>query len=167
MSSPLSCSPSDVAGVVCFHFFKSGLFFVLAAKSPLNHSLPWRCGDLSRWRLIQSASSWFFPSSSRQRACVMSFKSSLLFLPVTNPANFPDTACLFRIPCHLCTSACERASCYARANLPRTIPKSYLSWLVAICEESVPTCTVVSSNTSGVHVPRRLYACLAKTEVPD
>ena len=62
---------------------------------------------------------------------------------------------------------CERASCYARANLPRTIPKSYWSWPVAICEESVLTCTVVSSNTVEVHVPRRLYACLVKTEVPD
>ena len=62
---------------------------------------------------------------------------------------------------------CERASCYARANLPRTVPKSYWSWPVAICEESVPTCTVVSSNTVGVHVPQRLYACPMKTEVPD
>ena len=62
---------------------------------------------------------------------------------------------------------CERASCYARVNLPRTVPKSYWSWPVAICEGSVPTCTVVSPNTRGVHVPRRLYACLTKTEVPD
>ena len=62
---------------------------------------------------------------------------------------------------------CERASCYARANLPRTVPKSYWSWPVAICKGSVPTCTVVSPNTNGVHVPRRLYACLMKTEVPD
>ena len=61
---------------------------------------------------------------------------------------------------------CERASCYAHANLPRTVPKSYWSWPVAICEESVPTCTVVSSNTGEVHVPRRLYACRVKTEVP-
>ena len=44
---------------------------------------------------------------------------------------------------------CEHASCYARANLPRTVPKSYWSWLVANREESVPTCTVVSSNTEG------------------
>ena len=63
--------------------------------------------------------------------------------------------------------SCEHASCYACANLPRTVLKSYWSWPVAICEESVPTCTVVSSNTLEVHVPRRLYACLAKTEVPD
>ena len=42
---------------------------------------------------------------------------------------------------------CERASCYARTNLPRTVPKSYWSWPVAICEGSVPTCTVVSPNT--------------------
>ena len=62
---------------------------------------------------------------------------------------------------------CECASCYARANLPKTIPKSYRSWPVAICEESVLTCTVVSSNTVEVHMPRRLYACLAKTEVPN
>ena len=62
---------------------------------------------------------------------------------------------------------CERASCYARANLPRTIPKSYWSWPVAICEESAPTCTVVSSNTMEVHMPRHLYTCLIKTEVPD
>ena len=62
---------------------------------------------------------------------------------------------------------CERASCYARANLPRTIPKSYWSWPVAICKGSVPTCTVVSPNTNEVHVPRRLYACPMKTEVPD
>ena len=62
---------------------------------------------------------------------------------------------------------CERASCYTHANLPRTVPKSYWSWPVANCEESVPTCTVVSSNTEGVHMPRRLYACLVKTEVPN
>ena len=62
---------------------------------------------------------------------------------------------------------CERASCYARANLPRTVPKSYWSWPVANHEESVPTCTVVSSNTEGVHVPQRLYTCRVKTEVPD
>ena len=62
---------------------------------------------------------------------------------------------------------CERASCYARANLPGTVPKSRWSWPVAICEGSVPTCTVVSPNTMGVHVPRRLYACPMKTEVPD
>ena len=62
---------------------------------------------------------------------------------------------------------CERASCYARANLPRTVPKSYWSWPVAICKGSIPTCTVVSPNTEEVHVPRRLYACLVKTEVPD
>ena len=62
---------------------------------------------------------------------------------------------------------CERASCYARANLPRTVPKSYWSWPVAICEESIPTCTVVSSNTMGVHMPWCLYACHVKTEVPD
>ena len=62
---------------------------------------------------------------------------------------------------------CERTSCYARANLPRTVLKSYWSWPVAICEGSVPTRTVVSPNTRGVHVPQRLYACLVKTEVPD
>ena len=62
---------------------------------------------------------------------------------------------------------CECASCYARANLPRTVPKSCWSWLVANREESIPTCTVVSSNTVGVHMPRHLYACLTKTEVPD
>ena len=62
---------------------------------------------------------------------------------------------------------CECASCYACANLPRTIPKSYWSWPVANRKESVPTCTVVSSNTVGVHVPRCLYACPIKTEVPD
>ena len=62
---------------------------------------------------------------------------------------------------------CERASCYAHANLPRTVPKSYWSWPVAICKGSVPTCTVVSPNTRGVHVPQHLYACLTKTEVPD
>ena len=62
---------------------------------------------------------------------------------------------------------CERASCYARANLPRTVPKSYWSWPVAICEGSRPTCAVVSPNMRGVHVPWRLYACLIKTEVPD
>ena len=62
---------------------------------------------------------------------------------------------------------CERASCYARANLPRTVPKSYWSWPVAICEGSIPTYTVVSPNTGGVHMPRRLYACRVKTEVPD
>ena len=42
---------------------------------------------------------------------------------------------------------CERASCYARANLPRTVPKSCWSWPVAICEGSAPTCAVVSPNT--------------------
>ena len=47
---------------------------------------------------------------------------------------------------------CERASCYAHANPPRTVPKSYWSWPVANCEESIPTCTVVSSNTDEVHV---------------
>ena len=62
---------------------------------------------------------------------------------------------------------CEHASCYAHANLPRTIPKSYWSWLVAICEGSVPIYTMVSPNTVEVHVPRHLYACLVKTEVPD
>ena len=62
---------------------------------------------------------------------------------------------------------CERASCYARANLPRTVPKSCWSWPVANRKESVLTCTVVSPNTMGVHVPRRLYACLVKTEVPN
>ena len=62
---------------------------------------------------------------------------------------------------------CEHASCYAHANLPRTVPKSYWSWPVAICEESVLTCTMVSSNTLEVHVPRHLYACPVKTEVPD
>ena len=25
----------------------------------------------------------------------------------------------------------------------------------------------ISPNTMGVHMPRRLYACLVKTEVPD
>ena len=68
---------------------------------------------------------------------------------------------------NLPTGYCERASCYTRANLPRTVPKSYWSWPVAICEGSVPTCTVVSPNTSGVHVPWRLYACLVMTKVPD
>ena len=63
--------------------------------------------------------------------------------------------------------SCECASCYAHANLPRTVPKSYWSWPVANCEESIPTCTVVSSNTIGVHVPWHLYACRVKTEVPD
>ena len=66
-----------------------------------------------------------------------------------------------------CSPQCERASCYARANLPRTVLKSYWSWPVAICKESVPTCTVVSSNTGGVHVPQHLYACRVMTEVPD
>ena len=64
-------------------------------------------------------------------------------------------------------SNCERASCYARVNLPRTIPKSYWSWLVANREGSIPTCIVVSPNTIGVHVPQHLYTCLVKTEVPD
>ena len=71
------------------------------------------------------------------------------------------------LPLILAATICERASCYARANLPRTVPKSYWSWPVAICEGSVPTCTVVSPNTMEVHVPRRLYACPMKTEVPD
>ena len=62
---------------------------------------------------------------------------------------------------------CERASCYARANLPRTVPKSYWSWLVANHEKSILTYTVVSSHTMEVHVPRHLYACLVKTEVPN
>ena len=62
---------------------------------------------------------------------------------------------------------CECASCYTCANLPRTVPKFYWSWLVANREESIPTCTVVSSNTVEVHVPQRLYACLTKTEVPN
>ena len=62
---------------------------------------------------------------------------------------------------------CEHASYYAHANLPRTVPKSYWSWPVANCEESVLTCTVVSSNTGGVHVPWRLYACRVRTKVPD
>ena len=62
---------------------------------------------------------------------------------------------------------CERASCYARANLPRTIPKSYWSWPVANREGSILTCTVVSPNTMEVHVPQCLYACLTKTEVPN
>ena len=62
---------------------------------------------------------------------------------------------------------CEHASCYARANLPRTMPKSFWSWLVAICERSILTCTVVCLNTVEVHVPRCLYACLVKTEVSD
>ena len=69
----------------------------------------------------------------------------------------------FNEVCH----GCERASCYTRANLPRTVLKSYWSWPVANREESTPTYTVVSSNTMGVHVPRRLYACLMKTKVPD
>ena len=64
-------------------------------------------------------------------------------------------------------SLCEHASCYARANLPRTVPKSYWSWLVANHKGSIPTFTVVSPNTKGVHVPQHLYACLIKTEVPD
>ena len=65
------------------------------------------------------------------------------------------------------TPECERASCYACANLPRAVPKSYWSWPVAICKGSVSTCTVISPNMRGVHVPRRLYACHVKTEVPD
>ena len=79
--------------------------------------------------------------------------------PETLPSNIADF--LFQL------GECEHASCYARANLPRTVPKSYWSWPVANCEESVLTCTVVSSNTREVHVPRRLYACRVKTEVPD
>ena len=81
---------------------------------------------------------------------------------------------LFLFWCHYFSSqgifvewVCERASCYTRANLPRTILKSYRSWLVAICEGSIPTCTVVSPNTMEVYVPRRLYTCRVKTEVPD
>ena len=63
--------------------------------------------------------------------------------------------------------ACECASCYACANLPRTVPKSYWSWPVANYKGSIPTYTVVNPNMIGVHVPRCLYACLVKTEVPD
>ena len=61
--------------------------------------------------------------------------------------------------------SCERVN--AHANLPRTVPKSYWSWPVAICKGSVPTRTVVSPNTSGVHMPRHLYACPIKTKVSD
>ena len=49
----------------------------------------------------------------------------------------------------MCYCICGRASCYARANLPRTVPKFCWSWPVANHKESVPTCTVVSSNTEG------------------
>ena len=71
--------------------------------------------------------------------------------------------------CGLAThlTVCEHASCYARANLPRTIPKSYWSWPVANHKGSRLTCTVVSPNTDGVHILWCLYACLVKTEVPD
>ena len=55
---------------------------------------------------------------------------------------------------------CECASCYARANLPRTVPKSYWSWLVANHERSIPTCTVVSPNTlQGAHASA--FICLS------
>ena len=89
-------------------------------------------------------------------------------MPIEEIQELPDELVGTQIAFKLADEdRCERASCYARANLPRTVPKSYWSWPVAICKGSIPTYTVVSPNTGEVHVPQRLYTCLVKTEVPD
>ena len=67
-----------------------------------------------------------------------------------------------------CLKTLKKLSIYPLGNTPSAPSvKSYWSWPVANCKESILTYTVVSPNTNEVHVPWHLYACLVRTEVPD
>ena len=125
---------------------------VLGSRALLMHP-SWSLGMPPNYQIISQPIS---PTNALDIVSSSNLSEILLGSVILPPSRVPEW-----------NPMCERASCYACANLPRTIPKSYWSWPVANHEESILTFTVVSPNMRWVHMPQRLYTCLVKTKVPD